>query len=435
MAKVRFASMDEAVATVRPVDVLAVPLGPGHPIGLLHALGERDDWEDLTVSGALLTDLYKLFTYDNVRFLSGFFGPIERGYRDAGHNVEFVPADFRRFAPLLEALSPRVIATAAAPPDADGWMSLSLHAGATVDELHRAGADHKRVLIVEVSPHFPRTLGLGPYAHRLHVEECDFIVQTDRAPIALPDPEATDLERAIARFAIEYIVDGSTIQTGIGAIPSTIAKLLAEGDGGDYGIHSEMFTSGLKLLHEAGKVTNAAKSIFEGHSITTFAAGGEDLYRWLDGRDDVRFLPVHVVNSAEVIANNDNMVSINGAMSIDLFGQVVADTIVGKQFSGIGGHEEFVSGSGLELSDRSLICLPSTAMVDGERHSRITARLAPGGVVTTPRHHLDVVCTEFGAAELQGTTVRERAAALAQIAHPDFRDELFEAADGMGRGG
>lgn len=369
-----------------------------------------------------------------MRFLSGFFGPIERGYRDAGHRVEFVPADFRRFAPLLEHLAPRVMATAAAPPDADGWMSLSLPAGATVDELHRAGADHDRVLIVEVSPHFPRTRGLGSYAHRLHVEECDFIIETDRAPIALPDPETTDRDRAIAGFATRYITDGSTIQTGIGAIPSTIAKLLAEGDGGDYGVHSEMFTSGLKLLHDSGKVTNATKTMFGGYSITTFAAGSEDLYHWLDGRDDVRFLPVQVVNSAEVIANNPNMVSINGAMSIDLFGQVVADTIDGKQFSGIGGHEEFVSGSGLELSDRSLICLPSTATVNGEVHSRITPSLTAGGVVTTPRHHLDVVCTEFGAAELQGKTVRERAAALAEIAHPDFRDELFEAADGMGRG-
>lgn len=427
-------SMDEAVAAMRPVDALGIPLGPGHPIGLLHALGERDDWEDLTVSGALLTDLYALFTQANVRFLSGFFGPIERGYRDAGHNIEFVPADFRRFAPVLEALAPRVMATAVAPPDDDGWMSLSLHAGATVEELHRAGADPDRVLIAEVSPNFPRTLGLGPYSHRLHVDECDLVVESDRSPIALPDPEPSDVDRAIAGFATGYIHDGSTIQTGIGSIPSTIAKLLAEGDGGDYGVHSEMFTSGLKLLHESGKVTNAAKGVFEGYSITTFAAGNPGMYDWLDGRDEVRFLPVHVVNSAEVIANNHNMVSINGAMAIDLFGQVVADTIGGRQFSGIGGHEEFVSGSGLELSDRSLICLPSTVTVDGELRSRITPELVRGAVVTTPRHHLDVVCTEFGAAEMQGRTVRERATALAGIAHPDFRDELLEAAEDMGRG-
>lgn len=427
-------SMDEAVASIRPVDELGVPLGPGHPIGLLHALGARDDWEDLTVAGALLTDLYDLFTKPTVRFLSGFFGPIERGYRDAGFNIEFVPADFRRFAPVLEAQAPRVMATAAALPDAAGWMSLSLHAGATVDELHRAGADPDRVLIVEVSPHFPRTLGLGPYSHRMHVDECDFVVETDRSPVALPDPEPSEIDRAIAGFATGYISDGSTIQTGIGSIPSTIAKLLVEGDGGDYGIHSEMFTSGLKLLHDSGKVTNNAKGIFQGYSITTFAAGNQGLYDWLNDRDDVRFLPVHVVNSAEVIANNANMVSINGAMSIDLFGQVVADTIDGKQFSGIGGHEEFVSGSGLELSDRSLICLPSTATIDGQLRSRITATLMAGSVVTTPRHHLDVVCTEYGAAEMQGRTVRERAAALAEIAHPDFRDELFDAAAGMGRG-
>ncbi|MEZ5382719.1 MAG: acetyl-CoA hydrolase/transferase C-terminal domain-containing protein [Microthrixaceae bacterium] len=433
MSTFRNAAMEEVVAEVRPVDTVGIPLGPGHPVGFLHALGERDDWDDLTVSGALLTDLYQLFTNPQVRFLSGFFGPIERGYRDAGHRIEFVPADFRRFAPILESLCPRVMATAVAPPDESGWMSLSLHAGASVDELHRAGADPNRVLIAEASPNFPRTLGLGPYSHRLHVDECDFVVETDRAPIALDEAEPTDVDRAIAGFATQFIDDGSTLQTGIGTIPSTIATLLAEADGGDYGVHSEMFTSGLMLLHEAGKVTNRAKSVFEGYSITTFAAGSERLYEWLDEHDLVRFLPVDVVNSPEVIANNHNMVSINGAMSVDLFGQVVADTITGRQFSGIGGHEDFVSGSGLDLSDRSLICMPATAMVKGVLHSRLTAELPAGAVVTTPRHQLDVLCTEFGAAELQGKTVRERAMALVEVAHPDFRDELAEAADSMGR--
>ena len=174
----------------------------------------------------------------------------------------------------------------------------------------------------------------------------------------------------------------------------------------------------------AGKGINRKGTAFDGMSITTFAAGTPDLYEWLHENREVRFLPVRVVNSPERIARNRDMVSINGAMSIDLSGQVVADTIVGKQFSGVGGHEDFVSGPGLSASGRSLICLPSTSMVDGRLISRIVASLPAGSVVSTPRHQVDVVITEFGVAELHGRTIRERSRALAEICHPNFRDAL-----------
>jgi acyl-CoA hydrolase len=207
-----------------------------------------------------------------------------------------------------------------------------------------------------------------------------------------------------------------------------IAGMLAEGDGGGYGVHSEMFTTGLMRLHEAGKVSNE-KGQFDGVSVATFAAGTPELYRWLDGNHDVAFLPVGVVNSPELIGRNRRIVTINGAMSIDIWGQVVADTIRGTQYSGIGGHEDFISGPALELEDRSLLCLPSTATVGGEVVSRIVPWFDAGTVITTPRHQVDVIVTEHGAAELQGKTVRGRGEALAAIAHPDFRDELLAAAE------
>jgi acyl-CoA hydrolase len=163
-------------------------------------------------------------------------------------------------------------------------------------------------------------------------------------------------------------------------------------------------------------------------SVTTFAFGSSALYAWLDGNTDVEFLPVEIVNSPEVIGANDDMISINGALAIDVQGQVVADTINGDQFSGIGGAEDFVAGAGLELSDRSLICLPATFAKDGRLHSRIVPAFGPGAVITTPRHHVDVIVTEYGVAELEGGTVRERGEALAAIAHPQFRDELLAAA-------
>jgi acyl-CoA hydrolase len=175
-------------------------------------------------------------------------------------------------------------------------------------------------------------------------------------------------------------------------------------------------------------VSNARKGEFRGFSISTFALGTNELYAWLDGNRDVRFLPVDVVNAPHVIARNHHMVSINGALAIDLYGQVVADRLDGRQFSGIGGHEDFVEQSGLDLSDRSLICLPSTATSAGTVVSRIVSALTPGTTVTTPRHQVDLVITEYGVAELRGRTLRERALALAGIAHPDFRDALTAAA-------
>ena len=422
-------TVEDAVAAIRPDDSIGFGLGPGIPGEFLHRLSDRDDYTSLEMSGALLTDLYEIFTRPEVRYRSGFFGPAERFLRDSGAVIEFVPADFRRFEPILAELAPRVMCVAAAAPDANGRMSLSLHAGATVDELHRCAADKDRVLIVEYSEHFPRTKGLTPeHSHAVYVDEADIVFESDRLPFVLEEPEISDVERTIAELAAAFVPDGATLQTGIGAIPSMIATLLAEGSGGGYGVHSEMFTTGLMALHEAGKVTNRTGH-YDGISVTTFAAGTTDLYEWLDRNEEVRFLPVSAVNDPAAIAANPQMITINGAIGIDLAGQVVADTIGGRQFSGIGGHEDFLSGPGLELEDRALLCLPSTAATGGEVRSRIMGRFPEGSIVSTPRHQLDVVITEYGSAELQGRTLRERARALAAIAHPDFRDELSAVAE------
>jgi acyl-CoA hydrolase len=420
---------EEAAARLGTQDALGIPLGPGQPPAFLRALGERADWTDLRVYGALLAVGTELFSRSGVHYLSGFFGPLERALLGAGADIEFTPADFRRFGPLLERQAPRVMTTVATPPDADGWCSLSLHAGGTIGELHRAGADPDRVLVVEASEKYPRTFGLSHYRHALHVDEIDILVRSSDAPLELPggDAKPSDADQAIARHAVAFIPSGATLQIGIGSIPNQLATLLAEGDGGDYGLHSEMFTDGCMHLHLAGKISNARKGQFDGVSVTTFAFGSNELYAWLDGNSEVAFLPVEVVNSPEAIASNTDMVSINGALAIDVQGQVVADTINGDQFSGIGGAEDFVAGAGLELSDRSLICLPSTFTKDDELRSRIVSSFGPGAVITTPRHQVDVIVTEYGVAELEGRTVRERGEALAAIAHPQFRDQLLAA--------
>lgn len=420
----RVLTQAEAAARLRPDDTLAVPLGPGQPGAFLHALSERDDWQSLSVFAALLIDFYPLFTRKGVKMLSGFFGPVERLLRAGGHEVHFVPADFRRFANLARTMAPRVMATAVAPPDAEGWLSLSLHAGATVEELRRCGRDPERLLIVEANPKLPRTCGLLPeHRHALHVDDVDVLVESDRDIVTLPEAEPDAVERQIAENARRFIPDGATLQTGIGAVPNQIARLLADGDGGDYGIHTEMFTDGLMRLYAAGKVSNR-KGSFDGFSIATFAFGTRALYDWLDGNESVRFLPVDQTNEPGLIARNRRMISINGALSVDLMGQIVADRIGEKEYSGIGGHEDFVTGAAFSEGGRSLICLPSFANTPAGRVSRIASVFAAGTCITTPRHQVDVIVTEYGAAELAGRTAGERARALIGIAHPAVRETL-----------
>ncbi len=420
----RTLSLSDAAALLRPDDRLCLPLGPGLPSSFIQALGARDDWRDLWVFAGLLIDLYPLFTRAGVHLRSGFFGPVERGLRASGFDVQFVPADFRRFAALARSFAPRVMATLAATPDADGHLSLSLHAGANVAELHAAGRDPERLLVVETHPDLPRTMGVPPeHLHRLHLDEIDVLVEGERPIFTLPDTEPSPIDRAVAGHARRFIGDGCTLQTGIGAIPSEIARLLSEDRGGDYGIHSEMFSDGLMQLHLAGKVSNR-KGVHDGYSVATFALGSTRLYEWLDGNAEVRFLPVDCVNGHEAIGRNRKMLSVNGALAVDLLGQVAADALEGRQYSGIGGHVDFVAGAALSPGGRSLICLPSTASVGGERRSRLVAQLPAGTLVTTPRHEVDVVITEHGAAELAGRSVEERALALIEVAHPQHRDAL-----------
>jgi acyl-CoA hydrolase len=419
---------------VRTRDTIGFGLGPANPDSFLTALGGRDDWEDLTLGGALLLGYYTVLTHPHVSYRSGFFGPAERILLSQGFNVELVPGGFRQFAPTLRRFAPRVMTAQAAPPDEHGNVNLSLHLGATYDELLRAGQDPDRLLVVEVNPHLPRTRSLAPdFTNELPLAAIDVLVEADGRPYELAAATADEIDHAIADLACGFVTDGATLQIGIGAIPNVVAERLAGGDGGNYGVHSEMFTDGLMHLHQAGKVTNASKGTFDGISVTTFALGSAELYAWLDGNDVVAFVPVDVVNDPTIIARNRKLVSVNGALSIDLYGQVVADSIDGRQISGVGGHEDFVAGAELRIEDHSLICLRSTANVNGERRSRVVAQLPAGSVVSTPRHHTGVVITEHGAADLSGLTVRERAYALAAIAAPEFRGELQSAASTLGR--
>ncbi len=422
----------EAASLVRTRDTIGFGLGPANPDAFVTALGGRDDWEDLVLGGALLLGIYPVLAKQGVSYRCGFFGPGERLSIANGARIDYVPGGFRQMGPILARFAPRIMMVQAAPPDTHGRVNLSLHYGGTRDELLAAGRDPERLLIVEVNPNLPRTRSLPPdYDNTLPLDLIDVMVEAHGPPLALQDPAPIEADAAIVEHALDFITDGATLQTGIGTIPNLVATRLAGSPGGDYGLHSEMFTDGLMLLHQAGKVTNRLKGEFPGRSVTTFALGSAQLYSWLDDNDAVVFLPVDVVNDPAVIAKNHKFVSINGAMCVDLYGQIVADAVDGTQISGVGGHEDFIAGAELHLDAHSLICMHSTVTVHGEVRSRILPTLPAAAVISTPRHHTGVVVTEFGAAELVGLTVSERARALAEIAHPDFRPELRSRAEAL----
>jgi len=424
MATERETTLDAAVALVRPRDTLLCGFVAGQPAGFLEALGGRGDLDDVDVYTGLLARPYGFLSNPKVRVVSGFFGPIERMARDAGARVTYLPADFNGLEHRAMRLAPRVVLAVTSPPDADGWLSFGIQAGASYRPFVAAMRDPERLAIAEVNPHMPRVEGLPEHGgNRVHVSEVDAWYEHPTELVALPPPAPSAEDLEIARRACALVEPGAILQFGIGSIPDEIARLLAEGPGGDYGIHTEMIADGVMRLHQAGKVTNR-KPLHDGVSVATFALGSTSLYAWLDGNPEVRMLPVTAVNELSVLEKLDGLVSMNGALAIDLAGQVVADAIGGRQYSGTGGHESFVVGAATAPRGKSLLCLRSTARVHGERISTIVATLAAGTMVTTPRHHTQYVVTEHGAVDLSVLDDRERPHALIEVAHPDFRDAL-----------
>jgi acyl-CoA hydrolase len=426
-------SVEEAAALVRPRDSIGFGIITGTPVALFRALGKRTDWEDLTFSGGLSLGSRDIFLHPNVHYRVNFFGGNERALMIEGADVQHVPSFFRHYGILIQHLNPRVMMAPVSMPDENGRVSLSLYNGATLDELIRAGRDPERLLIVEASPHFPRTHALVGHEHHLDLEDIDVIVYTEEPPTIFANEPGSPEDHQIAALAAAYIPDGATLQTGIGAVPNLVARVLAQGDGGEYGVHSEMFTDGLYELMASGKATNSKKSINRGTAVITFAAGTRAMYDFMDDNADIGFAPVFYTNDPHVIAQNHRMVSINSALEVDLHGQIVADAIGPRQFSGVGGHMDFTEGTSLSLEHVSLICLQSTATVGGVLKSRIIGDMTPHSTVTSPRQVAGVIVTEYGSADLRGRTVRERAAALTAIAHPQFRDELTAAAELLGR--
>jgi 4-hydroxybutyrate CoA-transferase len=300
------------------------------------------------------------------------------------------------------------------PPDEHGFCSLGIEAG-----LIKTPAQVARVVIAEINERMPRTLGDS----FIHISKIDHAVPVDYPLAELPMVEANDLSMRIGEYAAALVEDGSTMQMGIGSIPDAVLNYL--GGKRDLGVHSELFSDGVMDLVQRGVITNERKTLHPGKIVAGFILGSQRLYSFVDDNPIVELHPTEYVNDPFVIAQNERMVSINSAIEVDLTGQVCADSIGPRLYSGVGGQMDFVYGAARSKGGKPIIALPSTATLrDGIRVSRIVAMLKPGAGVTTTRNHIHYVCTEFGVASLYGKTIRQRAQALIEVAHPDFRPEL-----------
>jgi acyl-CoA hydrolase len=297
-------------------------------------------------------------------------------------------------------------------PDAHGFCSL----GTSIDAALAATRTAK-VVIAQLNASMPRTLG----DTFIHVSQIDLGVEVDVAPYEHLEAPLGDVERQIGENVAQLVVDGATLQLGIGAIPAATALALREKR--DLGVHTEMFTDAVMDLVECGAITGARKEINRGKIVSAFLMGSQALYRFVHDNPMVEMRPVDYTNDTAVIRRFSKMVAINSAIEVDVTGQVVADSIGSRFYSGVGGQMDFIRGAALSTQGRALIALPSTAAKGTV--SRIVPLLQEGAGVVTTRAHVRTVVTEYGVAELHGRTVAERARALIAIAHPDFRDDLM----------
>lgn len=304
------------------------------------------------------------------------------------------------------------------PPDEEGFCSYGLSADYTV-----AAAECATTVIAQVNAKLPRTGGA-----KIHLDAVNFLVENDEALLELKPPVIGAVEKQIGEHVASLIADGSTLQLGIGAIPDAVLLFLTGKK--DIGIHSEMFSDGVVGLAEAGVITNKKKTINPGKFMAAFLMGTRKLYDFIDGNREVELHPVDYINDPCVIGQHDNMVSINSALQVDLMGQVNAEMIGSRQFSGIGGQVDFVRGVSRAKNGKSIIALPSTA--SGGKVSRIACELDREAAVSTSRNDVHYIVTEYGIANLRGKSLRARALALISIAHPDFREALLAEAKSKG---
>ncbi|MGH4138836.1 acetyl-CoA hydrolase/transferase family protein [Clostridium sp.] len=347
------------------------------------------------------------------RHNSLFVGGSTRKAVNSGR-ADFTPCYFSEVPGLFEGSLPVDVALIQVTvPDEHGYCSFGVS-----NDYTKPAAECAKLVIAEVNNKMPRTMGDS----FIHVSEIDFIVESNHQIIELAPPKIGDVEKAIGEHCASLIEDGSTLQLGIGAIPDAVLLFLH--DKKDLGIHSEMISDGVVDLVEAGVITNKAKTIHPGKIVVTFLMGTQKLYDFVNNNPMVEMYPVDYVNDPIVIMKNSKMISINSCVQVDLMGQVASESIGLKQISGVGGQVDFVRGSNMCKDGKSIMAMSSTTAKG--TISKIVPLLDEGSAVTTGRNDVNYVVTEYGIAQLKGKTLKERARAMINIAHPDFKNELIQ---------
>ena len=421
----KLTSAEEAVKVVKSGDWVDYGWCTNHPYTLDKALAARQsELKDIKVRGGVTMwmpeickaeDAGEHFTWHSwhcsgidrkiIAKGMGYFSPMRyselpRFYRDGNVHVD-------------------VAMIQVTPMDKHGNFSYALASSHLADML-----DTAKTVIVEVNENLPWVYGLT--GCEINIKDVDMVVEGENPPVAQlgAGGAPTEVDTAVANLVVPQIPNGACLQLGIGAIPDATGMALKSKH--DLGIHTEMFTDSMVELIECGAVNNSKKQIHRGKTVTTFAFGSQRIYDYIDDNPAVEILPVEYVNDPDVICQNDNMISINAAVEVDLFGQVCAESVGTKHMSGSGGQIDYVRDACQSRGGKSFIAFTSTAK--GGTISKIKSILTPGAVVTTSKNDVDYIVTEYGVAHLRGRSLGERARQLIAIAHPDFRDELtFEA--------
>jgi acyl-CoA hydrolase/RimJ/RimL family protein N-acetyltransferase len=414
------ATAEEAVKRIRPGQRIFIGTGVAEPLELVSALTQR-------ASELPDTEILHLLT----------FGEAPYAHREMAHsfrvNSFFIAENVRDiiqeglgdYTPVFLSDIPRLFDSGqlpldvalihVSPPDEQGQCSF----GVSVD-IVKSATENASLVIAQVNPNMPRTLGDS----FIHVYDIDLLVPTEAPLLEVPAPEVTEDTRQIAEFIAALVEDGCTVEFGIGRIPQALLGFLKGKK--DLGIHTEMVTDGVIDLIESGAVTGARKTIDQGKVVASFALGTKRLYEYIDNNPLFAFHPTEYVNDPSIIRQQNKMVAVNTALEVDLTGQVCADSIGAKFFSGVGGQVDFNRGAAKSRGGKAVIALPSTAL--GGTVSRIVTHLSEGAGVVTTRAGVHYVVTEYGVAYLHGKSIQERALALLSIAHPKFRADLLHQA-------
>ena len=431
--KKKLITADQAAAMVENGSRIHFGLGCGTVVDIDEALAKRaDELKDVHIISTvgIRKEPFKVYqattSNDQVRFASAHFSGHDRMMAKDGR-CWYIPMMFREL-PFYWKNNNNGLDIAffqVAPMDSHGNFNL----GPQVSDMWGVIKAAKKI-IVEVNENMPIAHG---YQTQLNLYGIDYVVEGSNQPMAeLPTKPASEIDKKIAKHVVEKIRSHSTLQLGIGSLPSYIGKLLAESDVRNINAHTEMFVDAYADLFEAGKLTGN-KPIDKGKAVYTFAGGTKKLYDFIDDNPICCSAPVDYVNDIGVIGSIPNFVSINSCIQVDLYGQVCSESAGHQQISGTGGQLDFVMGAYQSEGGQSFLCTPSTrTLADGTVESLISPMLTPGAIVTTPRMATNYIVTEYGAADLKGKNTWERAELLINIAHPDFRDDLVKAAEKMG---